>query len=46
MSDRTTLFLDVDGVLLGHPQVGSSAYQLANHGLVFLRFALANFEVA
>jgi len=46
MKDRPTLFLDVDGVLLGHPERGSSVYQLANHGLAFLRFALARFQVA
>jgi hypothetical protein len=42
---KLLLFLDVDGVLLGRPEIGSSAYQLANHGLSFLRFVVAEFEV-
>lgn len=43
---RSRIYLDVDGVLLGHPEVGSSVYQLANHGLSFLRFVVAEFEVS
>lgn len=42
---KPLLFLDIDGVLLGRPEPGSSVYQLANHGLSFLRFVVPEFEV-
>jgi len=43
---KPTLYLDVDGVLLGHPEPRSGPYQLANHAVEFLGFVLTHFETA
>ena len=43
---RPEIYLDVDGVLLGRPSLGSSEYKLANHGLAFLEFVTDAFEVS
>ena len=42
---KPTLYLDVDGVLLGHPEPRSGPYQLANHAIEFLDFALSRFKL-
>ncbi|MEM6675014.1 MAG: hypothetical protein AAF726_19350, partial [Planctomycetota bacterium] len=42
---KPTLYLDVDGALLGHPEPRSGPYQLANHAIEFLDFVLSRFEV-
>ena len=42
---KIRLFLDVDGVLLGRPRDGAGTYQLAQHALPFLRFAIDAFDV-
>ena len=41
-----TIYLDIDGVLLGHPTPMSGPYGLANHAVEFLRFVVDQFDVA
>jgi hypothetical protein len=43
---KLTIYLDVDGVLLGHPRPMSGPYVLALHAVEFLRFVVDRFDVA
>ena len=40
------LFLDVDGVLLGHSPAATGGYGLADNAIEFLQFVLEEFDVA